>query len=80
MAQVTMHQAKTQLSRLVHALETGAEREIIIARGKHPVARLVALRPGDTTCRIGVAAGQFDVPDEIDVDNDAIAALFGSAP
>lgn len=40
--QVKMHEAKSQLSKLVEAAERGEE--IILARGDVPVARLVALR------------------------------------
>ena len=36
---VTIHEAKTHLSRLLHKVEEGEE--IIVCRGKHPVARLV---------------------------------------
>ena len=36
---VTIHEAKTHLSRLIHKVEEGEE--IIVCRGKHPVARLV---------------------------------------
>jgi prevent-host-death family protein len=36
---VTIHEAKTHLSRLLHKVEEGEE--VIVCRGKHPVARLV---------------------------------------
>jgi prevent-host-death family protein len=39
MTTITIHQAKTHLSRLVAQVERGEE--VIIARGKAPVARLV---------------------------------------
>jgi prevent-host-death family protein len=39
MATITIHKAKTQLSKLVEQAERGEE--VIIARGKTPVARLV---------------------------------------
>jgi prevent-host-death family protein len=39
MATVTIHTAKTQLSRLVKQVERGEE--VVIARGRTPVARLV---------------------------------------
>jgi antitoxin (DNA-binding transcriptional repressor) of toxin-antitoxin stability system len=39
----TMHKAKTMLSQLVEEAIQG--KEVIIARGKQPVARLVAIRP-----------------------------------
>ena len=39
----TIHQAKTQFSRLVKEAEEG--REVIIMRGKKPVAKISAIRP-----------------------------------
>ncbi len=41
MAIVTIHKAKTQLSKLIARVEAGEE--IVIARGKQPVARLERL-------------------------------------
>ena len=41
MATVTIHQAKTNLSKLIARAEAGEE--IVIARGKEPVARLTAV-------------------------------------
>lgn len=40
--QVTVHQAKTQLSKLLEAIEKGEE--VIIARGQTPVAELIPFR------------------------------------
>jgi prevent-host-death family protein len=40
---VNMLEAKTQLSKLVEAVESGAETEIIIARNGKPAARLVPI-------------------------------------
>jgi prevent-host-death family protein len=40
----TVHQAKTNLSRLLEEAEKG--KEVVIARGKTPVAKLVAIAPG----------------------------------
>ena len=37
----TIHQAKTQLSKLIALAEAGEE--VVIARGKQPVARITAL-------------------------------------
>ncbi len=45
MTVVTVHQAKTQLSRLIAAAETGEE--IIIARGTTPVVRLTPVKATD---------------------------------
>jgi prevent-host-death family protein len=71
-----MLEAKSNLSRLVEAVESGAETEIIIARNGRPAAKLVAIKPASRGKRIGVAKGKFTVPDDIDVDAAAIAELF----
>jgi prevent-host-death family protein len=76
---VNMLEAKTNLSRLVGALESGAEREIVISRNGRPVARLVPLARSEPAVRIGAAAGRICVPDDIDIDNDRVAELFGAA-
>jgi len=41
MATITIHKAKTQLSRLIEKVCHGEE--IVIARGKQPVAKLIAI-------------------------------------
>jgi antitoxin (DNA-binding transcriptional repressor) of toxin-antitoxin stability system len=71
-----MLEAKSNLSRLVTAIESGTETEIIIARNGRPAARLVAIKAAPTGKRIGVAKGKFTVPDDIDADVAAIAVLF----
>ncbi|MHB1273891.1 MAG: type II toxin-antitoxin system Phd/YefM family antitoxin [Rhodanobacter sp.] len=76
MPSVNMLQAKSSLSRLVEAIEQGREREIVIARNGRPAARLVPINATLTGKRIGVARGVFEVPDDIDADNDAVARLF----
>ena len=75
-----MLEAKSNLSRLVESVETGVEDEIIIARNGRPAARLVAIKSTPAGKRIGIAKGKFTVPDNIDADAEAIAAMFhGSA-
>ena len=76
MPTVNMLEAKSTLSRLVDAVETGMEREVVIARNGRPAARLIAFKPDPKGKRIGVAKGKFVVPDDIDADEAAIAALF----
>jgi prevent-host-death family protein len=63
MAEVNVHEAKTQLSKLLQRVEAGEE--IIIARGGRPVARLV---PIDTAPKrlLGVDRGVFEVPADFD--------------
>ena len=74
---VNMLDAKSQLSRLVQAVESGEETEIVIARNGKPAARLVpiASKP-DVGMRVGIAEGEFVVPDDFDADNEEIAKLF----
>ncbi len=78
MRTVNMPEAKSNLSRLVEVVESGAETEIVIARNGRPVARLVPVRRAPKGRRLGVAKGKFAVPDSIDADNAVIAALFAS--
>jgi antitoxin (DNA-binding transcriptional repressor) of toxin-antitoxin stability system len=45
MSTITIHKAKTQLSRLIEKACRGEE--IVIARGKRPVAKLIAFSPAE---------------------------------
>lgn len=47
MTTVTVHHAKTHLSKLIAAAERGEE--VIIARGDKPAVRMVAVQPTDPT-------------------------------
>lgn len=76
MPPVTIHDAKTNLSRYVALIESGAEERIVIARGDKPAAMLVPFEALDTSKRLGVAKGKFSVPADIDTHNDEIANLF----
>jgi prevent-host-death family protein len=59
MRQVNIHEAKTQLSKLIADGE-----EVIIAKYGEPVARLVPIRPPAAKRVPGSAGGQFRVPKE----------------
>ncbi len=72
-----MFEAKSQLSRLVELVESGAEAEIVIARNGKPAAKLVPMSHRLAGSRIGVAEGQFLVPDDLDGENETIAAMIG---
>ncbi|MCB1957108.1 MAG: type II toxin-antitoxin system Phd/YefM family antitoxin [Rhodocyclaceae bacterium] len=76
MSTVNMLEAKSTLSKLVEALESGREREIVIARNGRPVARLMPLEASAPDQRLGVAKGVFEVPDDIDAHNDEVGRLF----
>jgi prevent-host-death family protein len=60
MGYVNIHEAKTRLSQLIEAVESGAEGEIIIARNGKPAARLVPLAPAAKQPRVlGRAKGKI---------------------
>lgn len=61
MITVNMLEAKTNLSKLVEAVESGAEPEIILARNGKPVAKIVPLNgePALKPKRLGIAEGEF---------------------
>ncbi len=75
---INMFEAKSQLSKLVELVESGAEAEIVIARNGKPVAKLVPMSYRLAGTRIGVAEGQFLVPDDLDGENETIAAIIGA--
>jgi len=52
--QVTVHSAKTNLSKLLEAAHAGED--VVIAKGKTPYARLVPIRP--KSFRIGALKGK----------------------
>jgi len=74
--QVNILEAKTNFSKIINLVENHEEDEIIIARGGNPVAKLVRFEGTSINNRIGIAKGLFDVPDDIDSDNDEILKMF----
>jgi prevent-host-death family protein len=79
MSIVNMHEAKSNLSRLVDSIESGAEAEIIIARNGRPAARLVALSKARRPMIFGGAKGLMKLPDDFDADDALIEAMFNEA-
>ena len=77
MLTINIHQAKTQLSRLVDQAANGEA--FVIAKAGKPMVKVVALqgdeRPG--MARLGFMQGEFSVPDDFDQLGSAeIEALF----
>ncbi|MGO8798043.1 MAG: type II toxin-antitoxin system Phd/YefM family antitoxin [Roseiarcus sp.] len=62
MKTVTIHTAKTTLSQLLARVEAGEE--IVLARGKQPVAKLVPLQPRAPKRRFGALRGIVSVGPE----------------
>jgi len=69
---VNMHDAKTNLSRLVAAVENGETDEVEIARAGHVVARIVPprppsrRRPGSWRGRVLIHADFDDLPEDLE--------------
>ena len=75
MQTVSLLDATTHLSRLIDQIASGTEDEIVISRNGQPVACLMPIRR-DVSRRVGLARGEFEVPDDIDRHNAEVAALF----
>ena len=75
---VNIHEAKTQLSRLVEQAVRGEP--FIIAKAGKPLVKVTALEQptGAQVRRLGFLAGQFSIPDDFDQMGRAeIEDLFG---
>jgi prevent-host-death family protein len=68
---VGVHEAKTNLSRLLRRVSAGEE--IVITRGGEPLARLVPVGPRGPR-QLGIDDGRFEVPADFD------APLFAEVP
>ena len=64
MTQINIHEAKTQLSRLVERASRGEE--IVIAKSGKPVAKLVPFDRDMSPRRPGSMRGLIKVPDDFD--------------
>jgi len=64
MESVNVHEAKTNLSRLLEYVASGGE--VTIAKAGKPVARLVPFETSTPKRRFGVARGKIRIPDDFD--------------
>lgn len=62
MTRVTIHEAKTHLSRLLEEVEKGGE--VVISRRDKPIARLVSIEKVRPERKPGRFAGQFELGPE----------------
>lgn len=74
MLQVSVREAKADLSKFIRLVESKREDEIRIARNGRPVVKIVLIDPVPASKRIGVAEGKFVVPDDLDAGSEEIAA------
>ena len=78
MVTVNIHEAKTQLSRLVDQAAKGEA--FVIAKAGKPLVKVVALDAPPQPQRLGFLTGEISVPDDFDTMGAAeIATLFGGA-
>lgn len=78
---INIHDAKTQLSRLVEQAANGEP--FIIAKAGKPMVKVVALDAplAGEMKRLGFLAGQIQVPDDFDrMGDEAISQLFEGKP
>ena len=61
---VSIHEAKTQFSRLVARAEAGEE--IVVRRGTKPVVKIVAYHAPTTPRRPGALKGQIAIAEDFD--------------
>ena len=76
MKQVNIHEAKSQLSRLLEDVENGER--IVIARAGEPVAVLVPFKTAVRRRRLGLFAGEAVIHADFDELPADIAAAFGA--
>jgi prevent-host-death family protein len=76
METVNIHEAKTNLSRLIRCAEAGEE--VVIARAGEPVAKLVQYKPAKLKRRrFGAMRGKIWIADDFDAPlPESIAAAF----
>jgi prevent-host-death family protein len=73
--EVTIHEAKTHLSRLVQRAHAGEE--IVIRRGKVPMAKLVGYVTAPVPRTPGRLRGQIQMSPDFDDLDDEMGDLFG---
>jgi prevent-host-death family protein len=81
MKTVNIHQAKTQLSKLVDEASKGEP--FVIAKAGKPVVKVTALSAptGGQLRRLGFMAGQIAVPEDFDrMGNQEIERIFAGGP
>jgi prevent-host-death family protein len=77
MVTVNIHEAKTQLSRLVDRAAKGEP--FVIAKAGKPLVKVSALDAPAAPQRLGFMAGEISVPDDFDrMGENEIEVLFGT--
>ncbi|NIA30812.1 MAG: type II toxin-antitoxin system prevent-host-death family antitoxin [Actinobacteria bacterium] len=64
MLQVNIHEAKTNLSKLIQKVVDGEE--VIIAKNNHPIVKLTLVNESKPKRRLGTAKGKIKISDDFD--------------
>jgi prevent-host-death family protein len=76
--QVNIHEAKTQLSRVLQKVAEGEE--ITIARAGVPVAKLIAVVPEKKKRALGIDRGKIWISPDFDAPDAELEKLFYESP
>ncbi|MDQ6666261.1 MAG: type II toxin-antitoxin system prevent-host-death family antitoxin [Acidobacteriota bacterium] len=77
MQTVNIHEAKTQLSRLIERVTKGES--FVIAKAGKPLVKVTALDAPKSARRLGFMAGEIAVPEDFDrMGDEEIERLFGA--
>jgi prevent-host-death family protein len=76
MSTTNIHDAKSQLSKLIEEAEKGEE--VIIARAGKPVAKIIAYKVDEGDRKGGDWKGKITIAKDFDVLPDEIASAFGA--
>ncbi len=64
MLQVNIHEAKTNLSKLIRKVVNGEE--VIIAKGNKPIVKMVPIKGSKATRKLGSAKGKIKIAKKFD--------------
>ena len=64
MCQVNIHEAKTNLSKLIKKVVNGEE--VIIAKGNKPIVKMVYIEENRPKRKLGTAKGRIKIADDFD--------------
>ena len=75
---INIHEAKTQLSRIVDEVAAGSE--VIIAKAGKPMARLIPITPSPRPKKLGLLKSKIEVPDDFNTPlDDKVLGSFEDA-
>lgn len=69
-----IHEAKTNLSKLIEEVLAG--KEVIIAKAGKPVAKIVIYKEVKEPRKFGLLKGKIEIPDNFDDEDEEINKLF----